>query len=131
MTDALASGLEQGLGAYGAPSIAVANNAPTVSNVAPTANSTISATQAIGCDITDADGTGTFRRIILTLTLPNGTSEVVHNGTAFVYPYATQSTRSSITNGYRYSIVRDGGWPRGSQIVLTPYAIDTSGDEAS
>jgi hypothetical protein len=119
------------IGAYGAPSIAITPIAPVVSNVTPTANSTISATQAIGCDITDADGAGTFRRIILTLTLPNGTSEVVHNGSAFVFPYATQSTRSSITNGYRYSIVRDGGWPRGSQIVLTPYAIDTSGEEAS
>ena len=115
----------------GAPSIAVANNAPAVSNVTPTANSTISATQAVGCDITDADGSGTFRRIILALTLSSGVTEIVHNGTAFLYPYATQSARSSITNGYHYDIVRDGGWPRGSQITLTPYAIDTSGDEAA
>lgn len=115
----------------GAPSIAIANNVPAVSNVTPTANSTISATQAVGCDITDADGSGTFRRIILALTLSSGVTEVVHNGTAFLYPYATSSARTSITNGYHYDIVRDGGWPRGSQITLTPYAIDTSGDEAA
>lgn len=114
---------------YGAPSIAVPTTAPTISNVTPTPNTTISRTQAVGCDVTDADGTSDFRRVILVIKLPNDAEEVVHNGTAFCPPYATSSTRSSITNGYRYALTRDGGWP--ARFSLTVYAIDTTGNEAA
>lgn len=114
---------------YGAPSIAAPTTAPTISNVTPTPNTTISRTQVVGCDVTDADGASDFRRVILAIELPNGAKEIVHDGTAFCPPYATSSTRSSITNGYQYSLMRDGGWP--ARFSLTVYAIDTTGNEAA
>lgn len=129
-TDAYAQSLSSELLQYGAPTISSPNTAPAISNVTPTANTVIGATQAIGFDVTDVDGAGTFRRILVALTLPDGSQQVIHSGDAFVFPYAG-STRTSITDGYRYSITREGGWPRGSTITLTPYAIDTSGDEAA
>lgn len=103
--------------------------APEVSNVSPTPGSFVSRTQVISCDVTDADGVSSFRRIILAITLPNGTKEIVHDGSAFCTPYATSSVRTSITNGYHYDIVRDSGWP--ARFTLTPYAIDTTGNEAA
>lgn len=103
--------------------------APAISNVSPTPGSFVPRTQMILCDVTDADGVSSFRRIILVIELPNGTKEVVHDGTAFCAPYATSSARTSITNGYHYDIVRDSGWP--SRFTLTPYAIDTTGNEAA
>jgi hypothetical protein len=114
---------------YGAPSISTPGSSPTISNVTPTPNTTISRTQTVGCDVTDADGASDFRRVILAVELPNGAKEIVHDGSAFCTPYATSSARSSITNGYHYDIVRDGGWP--SRFSLTVYAIDTTGNEAA
>lgn len=114
---------------YGAPSIAAPTTAPTISNVTPTPGTVVSRTQVVGCDVTDADGASDFRRVILAIELPNGAKEIVHDGTAFCTPYATSSVRSSITNGYHYDIVRDGGWP--ARFSLTVYAIDTTGNEAA
>lgn len=103
------------------------NRAPIISNVSPTPGTTIAATQAIGCDVTDADGATEIRRIILAMKLPNGTKEIVHDGDSFCAPYT--GTRTSITNGYRYSFTRSTRWP--SVIELFPYAIDKQGSEAA
>jgi hypothetical protein len=100
---------------------------PEVSNVSPSVGSQITPTTPISIDITD-EPAGEFRRAVLHAAY-SGLDwwEVIHNGDAFAPNYATGSSRTAITNGYRYSLLRRGGWP-GSP-TFTPIAIDTSGAE--
>jgi hypothetical protein len=58
--------------------------------------------------------------------------EVVHNGDRFgaFYTNAT-NTRTSVTNGYRFTVLRDGGWPAGAfplSASFTINAVDTLGN---
>lgn len=97
--------------------------APSVSGVTPAGGATLVPTSTVQLDVTDAGG---FRRVLLVAELPTS-QEVIHNGAAFTATYQ-ESTRTAITNGWRYVVRRVGGWPRGSW-TLRPYAIDTSGNE--
>jgi hypothetical protein len=58
--------------------------------------------------------------------------EVVHNGSRFGAFYTGgTNTRAAITNGYQYTILRDGGWPDGALPLLTSFtvnAVDTLGN---
>jgi hypothetical protein len=58
-------------------------------------------------------------------------AEVVHDGTTFKQPYASQSTRDVLTAGrhYRYNLRRDGGWP--GDVNLTAIPVDTGGNISS
>lgn len=100
---------------------------PVVSNVTPIPGTPITPTTAIGLDVTDTQG---LRRVILTVAFPSVMlgEEVIHNGSGFAAIYSQGSTRTAITNGWRYSLVRSGGWPAAP--VLTPYAFDVKGAEA-
>lgn len=125
MTDALASGLEQGLGAYGAPAIIPANAAPVVAIVSPTVGSTIGPRATLTLDITDDSG-GVF--VVARLEVRTGGSSapwyVVWKNGAFCAGFS--GTRTAIANGYRYEITCDAGWLPGG-VELEPLFADASG----
>jgi hypothetical protein len=101
--------------------------APVVSNVTPTPGTVITRSTPVGADITD---NGTFRRIIVAVFYPaTGLTEMVHDGDAFRGFYALSSTREPISGGFRYRVLRDGGWP--SAPTLQAWPIDTRGNEGS
>lgn len=103
-----------------------ANVAPVVSNFVPSAYAEINASDTIQFDVTD--DSGAFTRIIVTCTL-DGIMEVVHDGDQFHGLYAGVSRRSLITNGFRYFVGRQGGWP--ASPTFETFAIDQQGAEAS
>lgn len=103
---------------------------PNVSIISPSPGSNITRLQQITVDVTD--NSGSFGRIIL----HGGYSglagvEPIHDGEVWNVRHYSGSlnTRQVIANGYRYTILRDGGWP--GDISLTPYVIDGSGNENS
>lgn len=104
--------------------------APVVSNVTPTAGTGIYSTDTVGFDVTDAGG---FRRVMLVADFAaninrDAIKEVIHDGTSWGPNYTgSPNARAAITNGYRYTIRRVDGWP--SAPTITPFAIDTSGNE--
>ena len=100
---------------------------PTVSNFSPSVGSNVSMFETITFDV--LDNQSLFRRIILvadySTVVPD---EVIHDGNSFGPNYSNGSNvRSAIAGGYRYTILRDDGWP--GNITITPFAIDTSGNE--
>lgn len=58
--------------------------------------------------------------------------EAVHNSDRFGAFYTNgTNARASITNGYQFTILRDGGWPVGSFPTATSFsinAVDTLGN---
>ncbi len=81
----------------------------------------------IQIDITDLVP---FRRVLLKAEYEGVTLwELVHDGATFG-PSFTNATnqRSVIEGGYRYYILRDGGWV--GQPTITVFAIDAVGEEA-
>ena len=56
--------------------------------------------------------------------------DMVHNSDRFGSAYqGSTNVRSNITNGYRFTLLRDGGWP--GTPAITVHAVDTlgAGDE--
>lgn len=107
-------------GASGPPS------PPEISNFIPATGSQITRQQMLQFDVTDFNG---FTRILLRATYPNlGVSEVIHDGYQFGYHYSNVgNTFMQIIDGYRYTVLRDGGWPESP--IITPFAIDIDGTE--
>ena len=98
---------------------------PTISNVTPAPGS-ISYTQSISLDVTD--DSGSLAKVLLVIQFTHQDApELVHDGDVFTAPYQVGSTRTPITNGYRYTLIRNSGWP--ASFTLTPFALDASGNE--
>lgn len=109
------------------PAPAVDAVPPVVANVTPAAGTPLDPAQAVSFDVTD--DTGLFRRILVTVRYAaTGQTEVVHDGDSFLGFYQVACTRDPITDGYHYSILRDGGWP--SSPTLRVFAFDRGGNEA-
>ncbi len=104
----------------------VVPSAPVISNVTPAAASAIAPTDILGFDITDPEG---FTRILLVADFPTlGIREVIHDGLSFSANYnGFGNSRTVITNGFQYRLLRKGGWPVSP--VIIPYAIDATGQE--
>lgn len=100
---------------------------PIVTIISPAVGSSIARTIPIVFNVTDPGGD--FRRIIIVATFASSSlKEVVHDGNTFGPKYVGSiNTRTVITDGFQYTILRDGGWP--ANLVLTPFAIDTAGNE--
>lgn len=102
--------------------------APSVANFTPAAGTPIARTAAVSFDVTDESGD--FRRIFVVAFFPaTGVAEVVHDGDAFRGYYAASSSRTMIASGFRYSVLRTGGWPAAPTIQT--FAIDRAGNEAN
>jgi len=97
---------------------------PTLGNLVPAAGQPLGRSTAVGFDITD---TGQVRRVIVTVLL-NGVEEVIHNGVGFRPGYAAGSTRQGVAGGWRFRVLRTGGWP--ASPTFSVYAFDDDGNEA-
>lgn len=99
---------------------------PVVSNVSPFGGTAIAATDPLSFDVTDESGL--FREIVVIASFPNvGLLEIIHMDAAFGPQYTQYSSRVAITNGYRYTVLRNGGWPASPTIIVK--AIDLTGAE--
>jgi len=101
---------------------------PVVDNFVPTPGSQIDDDQVVQFDVTD--DSGVFTRKVVVAKFPNGREEVIHNGDAFNEHYAAYSSRTQITDGFRYFVRRTAGW-YGSILTIRVFAIDAAGNEAS
>lgn len=100
--------------------------APITSNVQPTPGTPISSTTPVSVDVTDDQGA--FRRVLVAVEL-DGLTELAWDGDAWLGHYAGGgSERTPISGGFRFTVLRDGGWP--SSPTLRVFAIDLSGNEA-
>jgi hypothetical protein len=91
-----------------------------------------SATTPIVFTVAGASGVG-LRLAWASLALPGIVGdEVVHNGARFGAFYANGvNTRTSITDGFQFTVLRDGGWPVGAFPLLASFtinAVDTLGN---
>lgn len=105
---------------------------PPIVSVSPTPGSGITGTTQIVVNMTD--DANNFKRILLVVDLPGGIKEVAFEGdgaTGTFGPKYTNAynTTTAITNGYSFTLLRDGGWPAGPSV--TPYVLDTTGGEAA
>ena len=96
---------------------------PEIQNVSPNLDSSILPTATVQFDIVDTDG-DLFDVVVFAIFAENGIDEVVHFGssaTAFGQRYLQSSTRTAITNGFRYSIKRVGGWPEPPRLRIRAF----------
>lgn len=102
---------------------------PEVGNVSPAPGTPITTTTPLVFEVTD--DSGTFRRIILAVAFSAGelagVTEIAHDGDAFVGHYSTGCTRDPIAGGFRFTLLRAGGWP--ASPTLRVFAVDTAGNE--
>jgi hypothetical protein len=102
---------------------------PTVTLVSPAMGpGRIQPSTPIVFDVTDSSGS-VGRIFVFATTRLGGPKELVHDGSAFEPEYAANSVRSAISNGFRYSVLRFGGWPT-SHVQIRTWPIDAVGNEA-
>lgn len=100
---------------------------PTIQNFSPAVGTPIQPDSTISFDVTDNSG---LRKVLIAVSFNNVIGvEVAYDGTIFRPPYASGSSRTTISGGSRYAIKRDGGWPAAPTFEV--FAIDTAGNEAS
>lgn len=100
--------------------------APVVSNFNPAPGTQIDRSASVAFDVTDE--TGQFARIMVVAWFKEtGIQEVVHDGDAFVGYYSATSTRVVITNGFRFTCARFGGWLYAPTFRVFP--IDAAGNQ--
>lgn len=98
--------------------------APLVLNVTPAAGTPINAADPLQLDVTDETG---LAIVLITASYPNSQAvEVVFDGTDFTDLYTDDSSVEVVTDGFRFVLLRRGGWI--GPPTLTPYALDTSGN---
>lgn len=101
--------------------------APTLLNVAPAPASVITADVALSFEITSSPG---LQRELVFARFPGaGIEEVVWDGSAFTAAYSALSTRTVISGGFRFRIIRTAVWPDSPQIAI--FAFNTSAEELS
>jgi hypothetical protein len=99
---------------------------PVVTNFSPVAGTEIASTDSIQFEVTDTSGS--FARILVAVWFKEtGVQELVHDGDAFTGLYTAVSSRVIITNGYRYTVAKSGGW--GSSPTIRVFPIDAAGNE--
>lgn len=108
------------------PATPADTTSPIVGSVVPAPGTPIASTDPLQLDVTD--DSGAFRRILIAVVL-GGVTELAHDGSSFLGNYAGGScSRTAISGGFRFVILRDGGWPSSPSIRI--FAIDLSGNEA-
>jgi hypothetical protein len=108
--------------------IPIAGGSPVISNFIPAVGAEITTNTSIQFDVTDDQGS--FRKIFIVADFPSiSSTEVVHDGNSFKGFYVGTSTRISIPGGFRFKVLRAGGWP--DSPTITTSAIDVEGNEGS
>ena len=100
---------------------AASGSNPTITIISPTTGSIISAYTNIELSVADPDG---LSQCVLIAKFAGLDSEVIHDGTNFTQIY-TGSLRTSIVDGFQYSVVRASGWH--ASPTLQVLAIDSLG----
>ncbi len=104
-----------GAGGDGAPPIATL--------VSPAANAFIGPSTPIVVETTDNVLLG---RVFLVARMPGvALEELIYQGTRFTPPYAALSTKTTISGGFRFTVIRSAGWP--SSPTIDAYLVDSSG----
>lgn len=100
---------------------------PAIGNYVPADGITVTKTQGIQFDVTDG-GVGLLRVVVIASFEATGAVDVVHDGSGFRGAYAgTGSSRVAIDGGFRYVVIRKGGWP--SRVAFEIIATDLAGNE--
>lgn len=104
--------------------------APVVGNFSPADGGTTTRAGTVRIDVTDDELAAAIAYVKITAQLSDGTVRVVYDGSAaddFGPEVDDGSTRTSITGGYRFTIVYDGeGWPS-SSLLFAIRAEDAQG----
>ncbi len=117
-----------GLGKYGfiydSPTAARVYRIEVV-NFDPATATAIRAVEPITFDVVDT--LASLQRVVVLVSFPNlNLYEVAHDGDALGPVYRNSfCTRTPITNGFRYTLLRDSGWPSSPRVV--PMAFDAGG----
>jgi hypothetical protein len=100
---------------------------PTITNFVPPINTDLDKMEPIQFDVLDDLALG---RILLEISfLGIDMPEPIYNGNGFTANYSNgENSVTPISGGFRFTVLRNGGWPS-TQITVTPYAHDTSGNE--
>lgn len=94
---------------------------PVLSVVSPAAGGVLAANASVVVDVTDDVG---LAFVELTVTYAGGATEVIARDADFRSPYT--GSRAAITDGYRYTVTRSGGWPEGRP-RFEAVAVDVGG----
>lgn len=106
----------------------VDDSPPVVGNFNPTPGTPLARMAPVSFDVTD--DSGELRLIFIVAFFPStGVTEVVHDGAGFRGFYAASSSRVMIAGGFRYTVLRSGGWLAAPTIQT--FALDRAGNEAS
>lgn len=97
--------------------------APLVGDYDPAPGTKLSRAQPLRFSVTDDQGA--LFTVLVAVAFSTGVAELAHDGTRFLSPYAG-STRVPVAGGYRYTLVRSGGWPAAPTVQTIP--IDTAGN---
>lgn len=90
----------------------------------PDVGSPILSTDPVVFDLTDA--TETLTSVLIAVRHDTGVIELAHDGTNFTSFYLSGSTRTVITDGYHYSLVRAGGWAD-TKVVVSAFPFAGTG----
>lgn len=98
---------------------------PVLSSVAPAASTVIPSGTRIAFTITSSPS---LQRTMVFANFPGANiQEVVWDGSAFSDRYAALSTRTAVSGGFSFNILRTPIWPDSPEIAI--YAINTSAEE--
>lgn len=100
---------------------------PVIANVAPAASTTIPANQVLSYEVTSSPSL--VRTMVFARFPGMSLEEVVFDGTNFTERYAGRSSRTAISGGFRFNILRDPIWP--DSPTLATYQINSSAEELS
>jgi hypothetical protein len=105
----------------------VASAGPTVTIISPLAGTPVGRSTPFVITVTSPLA---IRRILLRAEYGGITLwELAHDGTTFGPAYQGGTNgRLVITDGYQFTLLRDGGWP--GTPIITAYAIDAAGQES-
>lgn len=95
---------------------------PTVVLVSPSPGALIASDTVIVLDVTD---NGSLGPVVVSVTYPDGSTEVVFDSLAFTAAFGF-SSRVAIAGGVRFTIKRTSGWTRSPSVRVLP--VDASGN---
>ncbi len=106
-----------------------ASTPPVVTVISPTPGGSLGAFDDVIVDVTDVDSPEPLT-VLIAKFAADGKWEVIFDRTAFAPQYGA-SVRMSVTNGFRYTLRRQGdGWPAAS-ITFDAIAVDDAGGVAT
>jgi hypothetical protein len=101
--------------------------APIITNLSPPASTQINTNDTISFDIIDPDSGGLFTGVVVFVSYPDGSTEIIHDGDTFRGSFtASPNNRTSIANGFNYAVRPAGGWQQTPTIEYV--AIDQGGN---